>query len=80
MEPAETAPDPVSVTSEVKDLMVPVNFTTPPPVLLEMVSVSLNWMSAEIVSVLGEPLSLLMETAPSVSSRISNPPVPAASV
>ena len=45
-----------------------------------MVRLSLNWMSAEIVSRLGEPLSLLMETVPSVSSKTKRPFVPAASV
>ena len=79
MEPAATTPVPVSVTSEATDLMVP-NVSVPPPELLEMVSASLNWISAEIVSRLGDRFSLLMDTAPSVSSKINKPFVPPASV
>ena len=71
---------PFSVTFDATDLMVPVNVSVPPPALLEMVRASLNRMSAEIVSRLGEPSSLLMDTAPSVSSKINKPFVPAASV
>jgi len=37
--------------------MAPKNVSVPPPELLEMVSASLNRMSAEIVSRLGEPFS-----------------------
>ena len=79
IDPAATAPVPVIVTSEATDLMVP-NVSVPPPELLEIVRASLNRMSAEIVSPLGEPFSLLMDTAPSVSSKINKPFVPAASV
>ena len=80
MEPAATGPVPVMVISEFTDLMAPKNVSVPPPELLEMVSASLNRMSAEIVSRLGEPFSLLMETAPSVSSKINKPFVPPANV
>ena len=80
VEPAATAPVPVIVMSEVKDLMVPKNVSVPPPELLEMVSASLNWMSAEIVSRLGDPLSLLMDAAPAEPSKINKPFVPPASV
>ena len=80
MEPAATAPVPVIVMSEVNDRMAPVMVRVPPPALLEMVSASLNRISAEIVSRLGEPLSLLMETVPSVSSKTKRPFVPPANV
>ena len=80
MEPAVTAPIPVMVISEVTDLIAPVIVSVPPPALLEMVSASLNWISASILSRLGEPRILLMDTAPSVSSKINKPFVPAANV
>ena len=50
------------------------------PALLEMVRASLNRRSAEIVSRLGEPFSLLMDTAPSESSKTRSPFVPPARV
>ena len=80
IEPAATMPVPLKVMSELAERSAPDKVSVPPPALLEMVSASLNRMSAEIVSRLGEPLSLLMDTAPSESSMIRSPFVPPARV
>ena len=79
-DPAATGPVPLKVMPEETDRSAPERVSVPPPALLERVSASLNWMSAEIVSRLGAPNGLLMDTAPSESSKTKRPFVPPAKV
>ena len=72
-DPAATGPVPLSVMPEAIERSAPERVSVPPPALLEIVRSSLNRVTAEITSRLGEPLNLLIETDPSVSSKIRTP-------
>ena len=67
VDPVATAPVPAKIISDVSDFSVPEIVSTPAALLLVMVSASLNWMLAEIVSPVEAP-TFVMEVPPDETS------------